>query len=744
MVLAGERLLLSLCHLIYKVMNRKMLHLFFGIACVALFFGCSGQQKDLKVFYTTESNQVIYALDKLRELVHIERVTTADDAQLVLVLSDSLSRQLNINETFQNITEEGYALIKTGPAKAAIVAKDPNGCMYGILDMTEQFEMGKVIRNLKEKKVNPKYLFRAIKFNLPWNSYRVHESLQLHTETVRSLDYWKSFLDMMVENRFNVLTLWNLHPFPYMIRPKNFPEACPFTDEELKEWQTFWHGLLGMARDRGIKTFIFNWNIFVSPSFAEKYHVADYCLPEMEGKEYFGKGDYSPIVQQYNRECITQVIDEYPELTGFGASQNERMEGVEEQVWQDWIVDTYFNAMDSAHRKNELVVRAHTHPAPELTRKAVEDNAYRLGKVWVPVKFNWSHAHSTPKLMYIHGGSTSKVLWDPAPKNYKMVYTMRNEDFFVLRWGQSDFVRDVLRENNQDYLGGFKIGSETYIPAKEYITKPGPYLTWHYAFEKQWLFYKVWGRLLYDGTTDDNVFAHAFNKKYNIDFGDRLMEAHNLADKMPLKLASYYAATWDFTLYSEGFLAGYKSNKPCYYDSISPFISVDELIGAVTLDTSYVSIQDFVAGKFKGADKITPIMLADDLERDSHKALNIIDRLKTDNPTLTHEIDDIRTWSYMGLYFSAKLRAGTALQAYRTKGDVAKKTESIRYLEEALTYWKEVVSITSKYMDEIPLLHLGDRFNNGGNKRPGTKFSWGNFTGEVEYDIEIARNSKPL
>ena len=41
-------------------------------------------------------------------------------------------------------------------------------------------------------------------------------------------------------------------------------------------------------------------------------------------------------------------------LQDLALSQNERMEGVEEQVWQDWIVDTYFNAMDSASRKIEI------------------------------------------------------------------------------------------------------------------------------------------------------------------------------------------------------------------------------------------------------------------------------------------------------------------------------------------------------------------------------------------------------
>ncbi len=157
----------------------------------------------------------------------------------------------------------------------------------------------------------------------------------------------------------------------------------------------------------------------------------------------------------------------------------------------------------------------------------------------------------------------------------------------------------------------------------------------------------VWGRLLYDPATKDDVFAHAFNQKYTIDFGDKLMEAHNLADKMPLKLASFYAATWDFTLYSEGFLAGFKSNMPCYYDSISPFISVNEIIRTVTLDTSLVSIQNFVAGNYKGKDKITPLQLADQLENDGNKALTLLSGLKTDNPTLIHEMDDIRI---MGLF----------------------------------------------------------------------------------------------
>jgi hypothetical protein len=287
------------------------------------------------------------------------------------------------------------------------------------------------------------------------------------------------------------------------------------------------------------------------------------------------------------------------------------------------------------------------------------------------------------------------------------------------------------------------IGSETYIPGIEYITKPGPYLTWKYAFEKQWLLYQIWGRLMYDPSTGDEIFANTFNQKYAIKTGDKLIEAHKLADKMPLKLASFYAASWDFTLYSEGFLANARSAMKCKYDSISPFISVNEIMETVTLDTNLVSIKDFVSGKMNSPEKISPLQLAAELHDNGEEALKLLDHIRTNNPTLLHEIDDVKTWSYLSLYFSEKLKGGTALQQFRMTGDGKKQAESIQFLENALVYWKDVVSITGKYMDEISLAHLNKRYVESGNSRPLEKFSWANLTGEVENDITIAKTSKP-
>ena len=53
---------------------------------------------------------------------------------------------------------------------------------------------------------------------------------------------------MMVENRFNAFTLWTMHPFTYMVRPTNSPEASTWTDAEFAQWQQPGRSIFRMAR----------------------------------------------------------------------------------------------------------------------------------------------------------------------------------------------------------------------------------------------------------------------------------------------------------------------------------------------------------------------------------------------------------------------------------------------------------------------------------------------------------------
>jgi hypothetical protein len=570
-------------------------------------------------------------------------------------------------------------------------------------------------------------------------SYRRHESLQLHDETCRDLKFWEQFLDMMAENRFNTLTLWSLHPFTRMIRPKNFPEACGFNDEELAEWQTFWHALFRMAKDRGIATYMVNWNIFVSPEFSKHHGVPLHSAQQ----HFWGDGDTSELVERYTRECVAQVIDDYPDLTGLGITLGEGMGGMTPAARREWIDRAFIAGMKAARREARFIYRAPLSAGTgsggstsvsteQLTREALE----RLdlpAPVWLEFKFNWSHAHSSPHLSIVHGGRLTDTYWNPPPENYRLTWMMRNEDFFLLRWGEPGFIRRHIELNGQAYVGGYFVGSECYIPGKDYLQRPDPRSNWRYAFERQWLYYMLWGRLLYDPATPDAVFARAFDARYGAGTGDVLLPAMTAVSRMPLRLASLHKATWDFTLYSEGFPAPAGSGGKWRDDS--PFISIDELIHQETLDPDFMSIAEYVRAVAEGTQiaprRITPPALADSLHRDAADALGRIDELKLPPGPIDFELVDIRAWAHLSLYFAEKLRGGVALETSRRSMNRNDRAEAVARLRQAAEHWDALVQVTRPIYLDVPLIHTGT-----------TPFSWERYRDRVRHDIQLAAEAE--
>jgi hypothetical protein len=301
-----------------------------------------------------------------------------------------------------------------------------------------------------------------------------------------------------------------------------------------------------MAKERGIDTYVVNWNILVNPEFAKAHGLkGDNFWPN-----YKGEGETSEIVKRYTRESVTQMLEEYPDLSGFGFTLAEQMGGMTPAQRQAWIEETIIAGMKAARRPTKMIFRAplsadlgqggSTSVATErLTRKAIENLSHAFdGPIWMEIKFNWSHAHSTPRLIKTHGGPLNDAYYNPAPSNYKITWIIRNEDFYALRWGVPSFVRNHLRMNGRhEYVGGYFVGSENYIQAKDYFTVAGEAVDWTYAFERQWLFYMLWGRLLYNPATPDSVFEAEFVRRYG-EAARPLLDAYAAASATQLHYAS--------------------------------------------------------------------------------------------------------------------------------------------------------------------------------------------------------------
>ena len=698
---------------------------------------CSNLAKT-KVFiqYQQGNVQAEYAVRKLKEALNAgayEIVQSNNESNYEILLQiDSIT-----------LGKEAFSIAPDGNT-FNISGGDNRGLIYGALALVELLKNGIGLADVENINESPALEFRGIKYNVPWETYRPSSALDQHMETAKDLKYWEAFLDMMVENRFNVISLWNMHPYTFMIQPKNFPLASPWTDEEFAEWQHLYREIFRMAKERALDTYIVHWNIFVSKAFSDNYNVAKVNFYP----HYYVPGDTSEIVKQYLRESVKQVLEEYPDLDGIGISHGEGMAGMTPLQRQKWVDEVLIAGMLDVDRPVKLIHRvpfsSGTSSDPGVsknvevvTREAMErlDDKFE-GPIWVEIKFNWSHAHSTPKLEKVHGGKLGDTYFNPLPKNYKIVWQARNEDFFALRWGVPDFIRQHIALNGQaDYVGGYFTGSETYIPALDYFTAIDDPVDWKWAFERQWLYYKLWGRLLYNPKTPDEVFQAEFNRRYG-EKGDHLLRAYELASSTQLRLASLYDSRWDFTLYSEGFLA--------LQGDTTKYISVNQLIQQPTMASNYVSVGDYVSATLNDStfddNKITPPKLAELLENDNAEALSIVNKIDiSGNASLMYEVADVKIWANLGFHLAEKIKGALALETYRLKGGEENKEMAVEHLTKALAYWDEVIKISRPIYKDMPLTHYNHNFYDANNDN---LFHWALIRDEVANDVEIARQSK--
>jgi hypothetical protein len=709
------------------------------VAAVAILCGLAvsvARAEGIALLYHQKSPQAAYAARRLSAALAQQGLTVGSEP------TDG-GREVILSVDPHRLKPEEFS-ISPQARVITITGGDGRGMIYGALALAETLCNGTRLDQVTATHEKPTVEFRGIKYNLPWSTYRPSSALSQHYDTARDLKYWEAFLDMMVENRFNAITLWNLDPFSYMVQTKGFPEATPWSAAEFAQWRHLYREIFRMAKERGLDTYIVFWSIFVSRQFAEAHGVAK----ENFYPHYYGAGDTSPIVRRYLRQSVRQVLEEYPDLDGIGVSHGEAMGGMTPLQRQQWVDDVLIAGMLDAKRPVKLIHRVPfssglssepgaSKDVERLTRAAIERLGNRFeGPIWVEVKFNWSHGHSTAKLVKVHGGALSDTYATPKPANYKIAWMVRNEDFFALRWGVPGFIREHIALNGrQDYVGGYFIGSETYIPALDYFTASQARVDWQWAFQRQWLFYKLWGRLLYDPSTPDAVFEAEFVRRYGP--GARgLLRAYSLASSTPLRLASLYDSTWDFTLYSEGFLA--------LQGEETRYISVDRLITQPTMDPAYVSVGDYVTTVSKGgsfdAARVTPPVLAGILRRDNSEALRLVRDIETGgNASLMYEVSDVEAWANLGLHLAEQLEGAVALQTCRMRGGDESRREAVDHLQRALGYWDEVIRITRPIYRDMPLAHYN---GNSHDANEANLFHWARIRDEVAKDVEIARGCR--
>jgi hypothetical protein len=712
--------------------------IFWFLLSIISSISCKRPDGNLIIYSSDQYPEIEFGIEELRKILLEQGFQTEAGNQ------EEADILIYSNQDNNLIKPEGFILQRDDGHKIKIISSDAAGAMYGVLELAEQARISS-LKGIKETTQNPYMEMRGTKFNIPLDvrtpSYSDPcDAAQSNIPEMWSFDFWKEYIDNLARYRFNFISIWNLHPFPSMVRVPGYEEvALDNVERSVTEWKEyyplegtgfdspeitgnteivkeisidekieFWKKVMAYGKSRNIDFYLVTWNIFVNGT-AGKYGITDDINNDMT-RDYF-------------RKSVKQMFITYPDLAGIGLTTGENMSGSNLNEKEDWAFDTYAQgildaALEMPERQFTLIHRQHMAGANEIAEK------FKPLIDRKNIRFLFSFKYAQAHVM----SSTTQPFSDGFVKEIagmKTLWTLRNDDNYYFRWGAPDFVREFIQNIPYDASQGFYYGSDQWVWGREFLMKE-PESPRQLEIVKHWYQWMMWGRLGYNPQLTNEWFVNILKCHFRIKDADRLFEAWQNASLIYPKTTGFHWGSLDFQWYIEGCKSapGFAMNKTGFHD-VNRFISLGTHPGA-----GMQAIPDFVKMTMKGegTDLITPLDVSRKLHEHSQKALEILESLEPGkDKELSFTLQDIKTMALLGRYYAYKIAGSTYVGLYRETNDTKYQEEAVNQLTNALDAWKEYTREAMK-QNHNPLW----------TNRVGY-VDWIRFTQYVEEDIEIAK-----
>lgn len=635
--------------------------------------------------------------------------------------SKQLAAILGVTPVKTPMAEQSYSIRRktAGPqTTCAVLSADPAGAMYGGLDLAEAIRLG-TLADLKDSDHAPFIARRGIKFNISLDrrtpTYSDNsDSAQANIPEVWSKDFWHTYFDEMARRRFNVLSLWSLHPFPSIVKVPEYPDvalddvwgtkgpidaafnmngpemARPFAlprVEVVKKMTIgqkikFWQEVMQYAKDRGVDIYWFTWNIFVWGT---------------EGKYGLTEDGKNPATIAYFRASVRETVRTYPLLAGIGITAGENMKSREGRFDHErWLWETYGEGIRDAlagqpGRRFRLIHRYHQTAQNEVLR------AFKQypGPLDFSFKYSVAHMYSETNPPFI--GPVLKQM----PASMRTWLTVRNDDIYSFRWGDPEFARGYIRNMpGPDRLAGFYMGPDGYCWGREFIDRqshsPRPLV-----LQRQWYSFMLWGRLSYEPDLPDDLFRRTLAARFPQVPADKLFEAMAEASRIIPQVTRFFWRDLDFQWFPEA----------CTYrDPPKGFYSVKAFAEGVTMPGSgLLNIRQWRSRRASGAamEGPAPPQVAEALKAHAGKTLALVAELRPrqdGDRELRLTLGDCEAMAHLGNYYAEKILAAADLALFDSSGRPEQQASAIAHLQSALDHWKQYAAVaTRQYVPQ----HLG-------------------------------------
>ncbi|HUR56272.1 MAG TPA: carbohydrate-binding family 6 protein, partial [Opitutaceae bacterium] len=644
---------------------------------------------------------------------------------------------------------QAYRIERPAADRVRVVGSGTPGAMYGGLDVAEALRLG-TTASLKAGARAPHIAQRGIKFNIPLDlrtpSYTdCSDAAQANIPEMWDREFWRTFLDELARHRYNVLSLWSLHPFPSLVKVPEFPEVAlsdvwrtrakladdfsfagtdmvrpaMLADHEvvkrisIDEKIEFWRWVMRHAKERGIDVYVFTWNTFTFGA---------------EGKHGITNDLANPITKAYFRASVRELINTYPLLAGLGITAGEGMpHAMDSKLKEKWLWETYGEGVRDAGKTDPQRVVRMIHRFHWTAQSEIID-------AWkdypgFPATFDFSFKYSVAHMYSIPNPSFIQPLLEGIAPGLRTWLTVRNDDIYTFRWGDPDYARDyIVNMPLADKCAGFYMGPDGYVWGRSFLERqppasgPRPLVV-----EKQWYSFLLWGRLAYDPTLTNAHFERILAARFPGVPAATLSAASNAASRVIPTITSFFWGDIDLKWFPEACLASPR-NKGFY--TVRLFVEGITMPGSDNLDIREWRQRLQQMRPMQGT---TPLQIADCLRGFALETERLVGDLRPQaarSAELTATLDDFTCFALLGHYYAEKIQAACLLALYDASSDPAEQAAAVRHLESALQHWKRYAAVRdARY---VPAL-----YNRLGHVNITA------LTDKVAADIELARQWQP-
>jgi hypothetical protein len=576
--------------------------------------------------------------------------------------------------------EEAF-LIKQVGKTWVIAGSDASGVLYGELELADRIKAAGALPAGIDDMEHPALKLRGTCIGMQKQEITYEGAEYDYPYTRENFPFfydkaeWTKYLDMLAEERYNALYLWNGHPFTSLLKLPKYPEAQELPTAQLNENIAMFKWLTAEANKRGIWVLQGFYNIHLSHTFARAHHLP-YHLSAPD-----------PVASAYTRYAISEFVREYPHA-GLMMTLGEALSP---HYGAEWLTQTIIPGVKDGLKElgiteePPIVVRAHATDIDAVMKAATPlySNIDTMFK-WNGESLTWTNVRG-PVL------DRFKMLAENSNVAIANVHLLSNLEPF--RWGDPDFIRQTLTNFQRIGIQGLHVYPLRYWdwPWAGDNTTPRLLQT-----DRDWIWFAAWGRYAWNPNRDPEkehaYWAAQFAVRYgSLQAGEKLLEAYTLAGPCQPRLLPRIGIT-------EG------NRQALTLGMTMPqMIDPKRFNPAVTLWTGDAPpgerLEEYVAEEVKHEPHHgeTPIGVSDETVEVSRKALEAAEAaapyVTKDKDEYARVVNDMRAIALLMQFYNAKIKAAEQVLLYGYDHDGAHLDKADVLLAESVERFRSLTAV---------------------------------------------------